>query len=189
MNIGELKQAVKDWLDRDDLDEYVDHFVTMGCQRVYRSARTPVNEVLLAGSAVNGTIEIPQRFAALRWLNVGDRTLTPAPGNEVVNPPVGEPTKYGRVGDQIYLSPRSTVDFTMSYFVFEDFASDSDEPALLQVAFDAFLHAALVQAAPFLQDDSRLAVWETLYQSAMNTLKASADDADLGDIMAMRGAF
>lgn len=188
MNIGQLKTKVADWLDRTDLDSQIGDFVSLAAQRIYRTARTPTNERLLTATATNGTFEIPQSFVAVRWIQVGGVTLTPAPGSEVYADVTGAPQKYGRIGDFIYFFPRQSTDFVMSYFVIEDFGSDTDEPALLQVALDAFLYGALVEAAPFLQDDARLAVWESKYQIAMNTLKVAADDADLGDVVAIRSS-
>lgn len=186
MNIGELKTKVADWLDRTDLDSQIGDFVNLAAQRIYRVARTPVNERLLQGTATGGIFEIPESFVAVRWITVGDTPLVPAPGSEVIGDLNGLPQKFGRVGDYIYFYPRQTTDFIMSYFVIEDFQADTDEPALLQVAFDAFLYGSLVEAAPYLQDDQRLAVWESKFQSAMGTLKLAADDADLGDVVAIR---
>lgn len=186
MNIGQLKTKVADWLDRTDLDSQIGDFVELAAQRIYRTARTPTNERLLAGSATDGKFELPESFIAVRWIQVNDVTLTAAPGSEVYPDVAGQPQFYGRVGDFIWFYPRQTTDFVMSYFIIEDFSSDSDEPALLQVATDAFLYGALVEAAPYLQDDQRLAVWESKYQLAMGTLKVAADDADLGDVVAIR---
>lgn len=188
MNIGQLKTKVADWLDRTDLDSQIGDFVQLAAQRIYRTARTPTNERLLTATATNGTFEIPQQFIAVRWIQVDGVTLTPAPGSEVYDDLSGAPQKYGRIGDFIYFYPRQRTDFVMSYFVIENFSNDTDTPALLQVALDAFLYGALVEAAPFLQDDARLPVWEAKYQSAMNTLKIAADDADLGDVVAIRSA-
>ena len=74
----------------------------------------------------------------------------------------------------------------MSYFVIEDFQQDTDAPNLLQVALDAFLYGALVEAAPFLQDDARLPVWESKVPNRDGDLEGSSDDADLGDVTAIR---
>lgn len=186
MNIGQLKTKVADWLDRTDLDTQIGDFVELAAQRIYRTARTPTNERLLAASASGGKFELPQSFIAVRWIQVNDVTLTAAPGSEVYGDLSGQPQFYGRIGDQIWFYPRQTTNFVMSYFVIEDFQLDTDTPALLQVALDAFLYGALVEAAPYLQDDQRLAVWEAKYQTAMSTLKLASDDADLGDVVAIR---
>ena len=186
MNIGELKTKVADWLDRTDLESQIGDFVELAAQRIYRTAKTPTKERLLSGNAPTGTFEIPGSFTAVRWIQANDVTLIAAPASEVYPELAGQPQFYGRVGDNIYFYPRQNTDFVMSYFVTENYENDTDEPALLQVAFDAFLYGALVEAAPYLQDDQRLAVWESKYQTAMNTLKQAADDADLGDNVAIR---
>ena len=102
MNIGELKTKVADWLDRTDLDSQIGDFVELACQRIYRTARTPTNERILAASATGGKFELPQSFIAVRWIQVNDITLTAAPGSEVYPDLTGQPRFYGRVGDFIH---------------------------------------------------------------------------------------
>ena len=70
MNIGQLKTKVADWLDRTDLDSQIGDFVSLAAQRIYRTARTPVNERLLTATATNGTFEIPSHL----WLSDGSRS-------------------------------------------------------------------------------------------------------------------
>ena len=75
-------------------------------QRVYRSARTPVNEKILTATATNSRIEIPNDFIAVRWLAEDDReTNTSAWSRGQRDDQSGQPTKYGRLGDFIYFYP------------------------------------------------------------------------------------
>lgn len=50
---------------------------------------------------------------------------------------------------------------------------------------DAYLYGALVQSAPYLKDDERLAVWQSLYQNALQEIEAGDEDyAYSGGVMA-----
>jgi hypothetical protein len=46
---------------------------------------------------------------------------------------------------------------------------------LLTSSPDAYLYGALLQAAPYLQDDARIQVWATLYERALNDLQVADD--------------
>jgi hypothetical protein len=46
---------------------------------------------------------------------------------------------------------------------------------LLTSSPDIYLYGALLQAAPYLQDDARIQVWSSLYDRAMSELQ-TADD-------------
>jgi hypothetical protein len=46
---------------------------------------------------------------------------------------------------------------------------------LLTAASDAYLYGTLMQAAPYLKDDARIAVWSSMYISALEDLQVSDD--------------
>lgn len=187
--IADLKTSLALWLDRDDLTDRLGDFIRLAGQRIYRSARTPVNERILGpATTTDSQFELPSSLMEIRWITVDGDKLIPATGDEVIGTLGGKPQYYGRIGDQIRLYPQSDVTFFMAYYFIDSFTSDTDTPVLLQVAEDAFLYGALVEATPFLQDDGRLAVWEAKYQVAMAGLKSAADDADLAGMTGIRSA-
>lgn len=187
--IADLKTSLALWLDRDDLTDRLGDFIRLAGQRIYRSARTPVNERILGpATTTDSQFELPSSLMEIRWITVDGDKLIPATGDEVIGTLGGKPQYYGRIGDQIRLYPQSDVTFFMAYYFIDSFTADTDTPVLLQVAEDAFLYGALVEATPFLQDDARLAVWEAKYQVAMAGLKSAADDADLAGMTGIRSA-
>lgn len=187
MNIGELKTKVTTWLDRSDLDDYVGDFVKLAADRIYRIARTPANETIITGTATNGRIEIPGDFVQVAWLKIGDNYLNPT--TTVTEDLVGQPVSFGRLGDYIYLVPNQAADFKLAYYNSESVSNDTDEPKLLQAAFDLFLYGALAEAAPFLQDDARIAVWEAKFNTALMSIKGLGDDADLNNVLQIGGSL
>jgi hypothetical protein len=58
---------------------------------------------------------------------------------------------------------------------------------LLTSSPDIYLYGALLQAAPYLQDDARIQTWATLYERALNDLR-TADDrgASSGGVLLTR---
>ena len=187
--IADLKTSLAAWLDRDDLTDRLGDFIRLAGQRIYRSARTPVNERILGpATTTDSQFELPSSLMEIRWITVDGTKLTPASGDEVIGTLGGKPQFYGRIGDQIRFYPQTNVTFFMAYYFIDSFTADTDTPVMLQVAEDAFLYGALVEATPFLQDDSRLVVWESKYQIAMAGLKSAAGDADLATSIAIRSS-
>ena len=187
MNIGQLKTKITAWLDRSDLDDYVGDFVQLAADRVYRLARTPANETIITGTATNSRIEIPGDFVQVHWIKVGDNYLTPT--TNVLEDFAGVPTSYGRLGDYIYLVPNKAENFKMAYYNSESVSNDTDEPRLLQASLDLFLYGALAEAAPFLQDDARIPVWENKFNAALMSIKMLGDDADLNNVLQIGGSL
>jgi len=182
VNIGQLKTKITAWLDRSDLDDYVGDFVQLAADRIYRLARTPANETIISGTTTNGRIEIPGDFVQVKWIRINNTTFL-SPTTQVYESFDGNPVNYGRLGDYIYLVPQSTAEFKMSYYNTESVSSDTDEPELLQAGLDLFLYGSLAEAAPFLQDDARIAVWEAKFNTALLSLKGLGDDADLNNVL------
>ena len=187
MNIGQLKTKITTWLDRSDLDAYVGDFVQLAADRIYRLARTPANETIITGTATNSRIEIPGDFVQVNWVKTGDTYLSPT--INVLEDFAGTPTSYGRLGDYFYLVPNQAVAFQMSYYNTESVSNDTDEPKLLQAGFDLFLYGALAEAAPFLQDDARIAIWESKFNVALTSIKMLKDDAELNNVLQIGGSL
>lgn len=72
------------------------------------------------------------------------------------------------------LSPTSTRDFDLSYYT--TLPPYTDAETWVQIDFfDLYTHACLIYTAPYLQDDQRLAVWQSMYAEMLES--ARSDDA------------
>jgi hypothetical protein len=91
----------------------------------------------------------------------------------------GIPKFYANIGDTIEVFPTPAAEYQMQlqYYAKTPALSDSNtDNWLLSDAPDIYLYGALVQAAPYLNDDARVQTWAALYSAAIQSLQKSSDD-------------
>jgi len=181
-NYTELKSAVADFLNRDDLTSVIPTFISLAEAQMQRVIRH--HKMMQRSEA-----EIDTRYFALpsdwaetvRFHVIGDRTyrleltslddmlqLRQANGN-----PTGIPTHFAHVGEQleVYPTPSGTFDVELLYFKDIPALSDSNATNWLLADYpDVYLYGALMQSAPYLDDDQRMQVWSTLYGNAVQSI-------------------
>jgi hypothetical protein len=90
----------------------------------------------------------------------------------------GKPRFFGVVGGQFRIVPTPDATYTteLTYYAKLSKLSNSNTTNwLLTSNPDIYLYGALLQAAPYLQDDARIQTWATLYERALNDSQ-TADD-------------
>jgi hypothetical protein len=92
----------------------------------------------------------------------------------------GRPYYYAMTGAQFELYPVPDGLYTGELLYFGKIPALSDSATtnwLLTNAPDAYLYGALIHSAPYLKDDARIQIWAALYQSAIDSLNDSSNDA------------
>jgi hypothetical protein len=90
----------------------------------------------------------------------------------------GKPRFFGVVGGQFRIVPTPDATYTTELTYYAKLTKLSSSVAtnwLLTANPDIYLYGALLQAAPYLQDDARIQTWATLYERALNDSQ-TADD-------------
>lgn len=189
----ELKSAVADFLNREDLTSAIPTFISLAESRLDRELRhwkqtkratvvlsTQYNDVLPADFLQPVRLQLtdgptgevsPISVAQMLQLR-GERSDQP-----------GKPTNYALTAEdlEIYPTPDATYNASLVYFARTTPLSTGNQTNwLLTEAPDAYLYGSLLHAAPYLKDDARLAVWESLYKLASDALNTSSDDARFG---------
>lgn len=89
---------------------------------------------------------------------------------------LGEPKYYGDYGPFHWLvapSPDYAYPFEIGYYeLLQPLDETNQTNWLTQYAPDLLLYASLLQAAPFLKNDERIATWQGMYDKAASTLLA-----------------
>ena len=88
----------------------------------------------------------------------------------------GKPLFYTMIGTEIQVYPVPSGDYTAEMVYYSKIPSLSDSETtnwLLTLAPDIYLYGALMQSAPYLQDDNRLSVWNALYQKKIEDIYIS----------------
>lgn len=188
---AELKTAVADWLNRDDLTATIPNFIALAEAQMNRQIRH--RKMVVRADA---TVDTPYFAAPADWLetirfqlNTNPITplvyLTPEQliEDEQVYSTGGQPMFFTVVGQQFQVlpAPDDSYDAELMYYAKIPALSDAAPTNwLLTEAPDVYLYATLVQSAPYLKEDERMGVWAGLYQTLINDMKIADERARIG---------
>lgn len=187
----ELKTAIANWLNRDDLTAVIPDFIALTEADIQRKVRHWRMEERSTATLDARYTQLPDGFLeAVRFhLDVDERPielLTPLAlqqrrqGNSDAG---GKPQFYAIIAGQIEVWPTPDGSYTGELYYYARTATLSGSVAtnwVLEHFPDAYLYGALVHAAPYLVDDQRIGTWAALYQSAIDGINANNDKAKFG---------
>jgi hypothetical protein len=183
----ELKTSIGDWLNRSDLTTAIPDFISLAEAQIERTLRTRQMIVRANASFDAQYGAVPSDFLETKSLKLtSTNPQTPlqflsidALDNEATNYTAsGKPKFFGVVGGQFRIVPTPDANYTTELTYYAKLTKLSSSVAsnwLLASSPDIYLYGALLQAAPYLQDDARIQTWATLYERALNDLQ-TADD-------------
>jgi len=183
----ELKTSIGDWLNRSDLTTAIPDFISLAEAQIERTLRTR-QMIVRANAFFNAQYgAVPADFLETKSLKLtSTNPETPlsflsidALDNEMTKfTASGRPKFFGIVGGQFRIVPTPDSNYTIELTYYAKLTKLSSSVAtnfLLDSSPDIYLYGALLQAAPYLQDDARIQTWATLYERALNDLQ-TADD-------------
>jgi len=183
----ELKTSIGDWLNRSDLTNAIPDFISLAEAQVERTLRTRQMIVRANASFDAQYGAVPADFLETKSLKLtSTNPQTPlqflsidALDNEATKYTASaKPKFFGVVGGQFRLVPVPDATYTTELTYYAKLTKLSNSVTtnwLLTSSPDIYLYGALLQAAPYLQDDARITVWSSLYDRAMSELQ-TADD-------------
>jgi hypothetical protein len=183
----ELKTSIGDWLNRSDLTSVIPDFISLAEAQIERTLRARQMIVRANASFDAQYGAVPSDFLETKSLKLtSTNPQTPlqflsidALDNEAANYTAsGKPKFFGVVGGQFRIVPTPDSNYTTELTYYAKLTKLSSSVAsnwLLASSPDIYLYGALLQAAPYLQDDARIQTWATLYERALNDLQ-TADD-------------
>lgn len=177
-----LKTSVADWLNRDDLTSVIPDFISLAEAQLER--RLPVQKLV---KRANASIDTPFSALPSDFISAKSLVLTStAPvqqlvfltedeldAKKTVYRTTGTPRYFALIGNQIEVLPAPDTGYTAELTYIATLAKLSDSNTsnwLLERHPDVYLYGALLQAAPYLRDDERIATWSSLYETAVNDL-------------------
>lgn len=212
-NYSDLQQAVKDWLQRGDLDSAVPDLIRLAETKIQADLMRMVvkprdMEQSQTGTFNGGTLPIPSGYKAMRrfFLTIGGisyglKYLSPtkmAYVNSAGSPYAastagGSPYFYTTDGAnfEIKPTPSTTGTYNLEYYAVPDYLSVASSNWLLTAHPNIYLYASLLQAAPRIKDTQRILLWQGAYKDAFEDLKAMAKADRTGggtQIMTITGA-
>lgn len=189
-NYGELKSAIGDFLNRSDLTSVIPTFIDFAESEFNRSLRVR-QMVTRAEAEIDSRLSaVPSDFLEAKDLVIVTGTpvtplqfVTQQEMGQIRNSEVsaaGKPKYFSVVGDQFEYCPTPDVVYSleMAYFAkIANLSADSDTNWLLTDYPDAYLYTALTHSAPYLKDDERTPVWQSLAEKAKAELNARDQSA------------
>jgi len=186
---SELKTAVSNWLDRDDLTARIPEFIALAEARFNRELRIRKMETTTTDSTVAGTrsYSLPTGWLQGRNMQLSTDPITPL---EYLSPEImdrlyagsvtGKPLTYTIIGDNYHLGPSPDAVYTVELVYYKKFDALSDSATtndMLTDNPDVYLYASLLEAEPFLMNDARTQLWLAAYKEAIANIQ-SADSRD-----------
>lgn len=185
----ELKSAVADWLNRDDLAAVVPTFIALAETSMERALRT--RKMLVRANATIDTqySAVPSDFLEIRSMKITSsspiqpmyaQTIEAMDDLDAKNPGTGKPVYFCVVGNQIRVHPAPSGNYTAElayYSTINKLSASVASNWILASHPDAYLYGALLQAAPYLKDDERAGVWTGLYVAAIEAIKTADERA------------
>lgn len=191
---AQLKAAVSDFLNREDLTAVVPTFIALceaGLNRNLRHWRMEARAV----TALNEPFELlPTDWVeTIRFSVVGGGEIKLVGPSEMMDmksrqEPAGAPRFFSITAGQIELHPEPTTQEGELVYYSKIPALSDAEPTnwLLEIAPDLYLYGSLMHSAPYLKDDPRLGVWGQLYGAALEELNNESKRARLSGPLRMR---
>jgi hypothetical protein len=189
-NYTELKAAVADWLNREDLTSQIPDFIAFAEARLNRTLRTREMLTRRRTETTSGFIGLPADYLETYQLQLpANATNTPEPltyigPNEVAqykSQSMTGKTRFYTIIDgafELIPTPSSSVELTITYYAkIPALSSTTATNWLLTKAPDLYLYATLLTAAPYLQNDERIPVWSQLATSAFDELMMDSERA------------
>lgn len=206
---AELKSSIADFLNRTDLTTVIPSFISLAEAQINRDVRHWRMDQITAITTNAGVGEsiLPESYLETNSVTWSFNSGHPNSLNFVTNKVFAE-RKYNAKGTtgtpeifsfknnaavpahfiQILPKPSSAGFVTIDYMERVPALSDSTTTNwLLSEAPDIYLYGSLLHAAPYLQEDERIAIWAQLYGAAVKQLNESSEKGKFSpDSLGMR---
>jgi len=186
----ELKTAIADFLNREDLTAVIPTFIALAeadFNRTIRHWRMEGRSEATIDTQYSGipadwletvrfnisTSEGTQRLALISQAEMADRR---GASHDTVN----TPEFYSMSGGEFEVLPAPDGDYTADLLYYKSIEALSDSNTtnwLLTYYPDAYLYTALMHSAPYLDEDQRTTTWAALSASSRDNINISSDHA------------
>lgn len=190
---GGLKTSIADWLNRSDLTSVIPDFVTLAEAEMKRRLRraTESTTIYVAYANMNGPSDMAEPIEL--HLSTGTPSLdkplrlcTPemiAERRARADGVTGRPDSYAFYDGQLQFAPTPDQSYDGILLYAQQLTALSTDESyndVLLEAPDAYLFGALLQAAPYVEHDERIAVWQLKFDNAIEQLNEMRERESYG---------
>ena len=181
-NWATLKTEIANQLNRTDLTADVPFFVQLAEFRIYRELRVRQMETALNSTMSSGEIAVPSGYLEMKHAYITSTPVTKLERKDAewvyqnypTRSSAGKPQYFAREGGNFIFAPYPDSAYTVRGIFYKqlDLLSDSNTSNwLITDAVDLIFFASLCEAKPWMQDESRIDVWEAKYQAAKQRIQ------------------
>ena len=182
-NYTELKTAVANWLDRDDLTARIPEFIALAEARFNRVLRLRSMEAKYTANTVAAqrNLALPASYIQMRNFQVNTSPLTTL---SYVTPEIydrlwggstqGTPKFYTILADEVSLGPipASVQEVEMLFYKkFDNLSASTTTNWMITNAPDIYLYGSMLEAEPFIMNDERVPLWAQALQQGISDLQ------------------
>tara|TARA_B100000035_G_scaffold92931_1_gene78603 strand:+ start:1716 stop:2333 length:618 start_codon:yes stop_codon:yes gene_type:complete len=187
-NYTELRASIADTLNRDDLTNAIPDFIKLAEAQLGRDLRHWRMEDRATSLVDAQYTALPNNFISPIRITI---PANPSYTLELVSPfeisklrmdnsdTTGRPRFYAVVDGAFEVFPTPDADYTVELVYYEaipDIAINNTNWLLTHYP-DAYLYSSLIHSSPYLQDDQRIAVWNTLYLNSVSAINLEGERA------------
>lgn len=193
-----LQTSIASFLHRSDMTDIIKELIADAETRIANELRIRAMEAAFSSAISSGSVALPSGFLEWKFLYVdGDsaqKLTRKDPEWIYTNYPArtgsGKPVFFAREGDNLIFGPYPSSTYTVKgrYYKKLDALSDSNTTNwFITNAPDLLRYGALCEAAPYMQEDERIAIWEGKYQMAKKRIqKTERDESFSGSVLSAR---
>lgn len=200
-----IVSAIKDWMNRSDLDAVIPHFISLAESRMSRTLRTPSMERRVLLDTTEGIAYIPSDLLEIKsiyYIGGSKRQAIERTNfsrvNEIIqanNEATGVPLYFHRTDNQLVFGPKiadgTVADDTslleLEYYqtipsLIQGTPTATNDPEgsnwVLDMAPECYLFGALHEASVYVKDMDRAQYWKMKFEEAIVNLQKMADSAE-----------
>jgi hypothetical protein len=193
-NFSDLQTSVANYLGRSDLTSQIPDFITLAELRLSRDIRT--RRMLKTATATmtigDATVGLPSDFLAIRdvYIQGLPRTVVSylSPSAFSANSRADEgglPVFYTLRSNEFEFAPKPDSAYVVQmlyYFKPTVLSSGNTSNEFLANYPDALLYASLLEAEPYLMNDTRTNTWANLYNQAVSRINTSDEESEFSGV-------
>lgn len=181
-----LLASIAATLHRSDLTSVIPDFVALADSRINSDLRSRQMETSQASTIAAGVLAVPANYVEMKdsyissttpYINLDRKTAEWIYEKYPSRVATGKPAFIAREGSNFIFGPFPDANYTVTLVYYNKFAALS---AAVNSVFTAYpglwLFASLAEAAPYLKDDKRVALWEEKYKYLFNLVQKESDD-------------
>lgn len=192
-NRTELLAAIADWLNRTDLTAVIPDFITLAEAEMKRRLRraTESTTIYISAGNMTGPSDMAEPIhlrldSGYPYLDGSMSLCTPEMLTDVrqrTGYVTGRPTHYAYFDGQLQFGPSPDQSYNAILLYAQQLSpltASNTTNAVLTEAPDLYLFGSLLQAAPYMEHDERIAVWHQKFNDAINQMNEMRDRESYG---------